>query len=396
MVDDELAAFVLADSAAFGTAPGLHAVDDLRAWLDLTRTRAAFDGGRLVGASAAVGFDLTLPGRARTPAAGITWVGVLPTHRRRGVLRAMMAELLDDAAARGEAVAILTASESHLYGRFGFGVATSRLSWQIDRRHAALAAPVAGAGAVELLDAAGAAAQLPAVFDRARRSQPGDVDRTPAWWARHLRERDGPPGPRSSWFHVLHRGADGADGYATYGIEGNWDHGSPKARLLVHEVVAHAAAAETALWEYLFAMDLVEVVEAYNRPADEPLRWMLADPRRLRVTALRDELWVRLLDVPAALSARRYAVDGELVIDVAGSGRHHVAGGPDGAGCRPARDAPPDLSLGLATLGALYLGGVAPSTLARAGRIDEHRPGALTRADAMFVAHPAPFCRSHF
>lgn len=395
IVEDELAAFVRADSLAFGATPDAHAVEDLRGRVDLGRTRAVFDGDDLVAASGTIAFELSLPGATCVRAAGVSWVGVVPTHRRRGALRLMMGALLGDAAARNEAVAILTASESHLYGRFGFGVGTSRLSWRIDRRHAALASPGAGGGRVELLDADRAATELPPLFDRARLAQPGDLDRDASWWAAHFREREGPPDRRANRFHVLHRGLTGPDGYAIYRVEGSWDHGVPKSRLVVHEVVALDPAAEAALWKYLFAMDLVEVVEAANRPVDEPLRWLLADPRRLQVSGLRDELWVQLLDIPAALAARRYGADGELVLEVAGAGRYRLSGGTDGARCEPG-GGPPDLTLGPADLGAVYLGGVAPSTLARAGRVEEHRFGALARADAMFASHPAPFCRTGF
>ncbi|MEO6121525.1 MAG: GNAT family N-acetyltransferase [Acidimicrobiales bacterium] len=395
IVDEELESFIRADSSAFGTAPHTDALADVAGWLDLSRSRAVFDDGRVVGASATMAFELTLPGLTTVPAAGVSWVGVVATHRRRGLLRAMMAALLDDAAARGEPVAILTASESHIYGRFGFGPASSRLAWEIERRHAALVSPAEESGALELIEGGAAAEALPPLFDAARRDQPGDLDRKPAWWSMHLRERPPPAGPRRTRWHVLHRSADGPDGYATYHLDASWEHGVPTSRLVVHEVVTRTMAAEAALWRYLIDMDLTEVVEAANRPVDEPLRWILAEPRRLRVTGLRDELWVRLLDIPVALAARRYAVDGELVIEVAGAGRYLVAGGPDGAACRSVTTSP-ELSISLEDLGALYLGGVALSTLARVGRVIEHRSGALARADAMFVSHPAPFSRTSF
>jgi len=393
---DELEVFAGADAVAFGAAVDPRALENLRPVLDLSRSRAVVDGDRLVAASGSIGFELTLPGLTITPAAGVSWVGVVPTHRRRGALRLVMGALLEDAAARSEPVAILTASESHLYGRFGFGVGTSRLSWTIDRRDAALASPPDATGALALLDAAEARSVLPPLFDRARRAQPGDLDRSDQWWDANLREPEGPPPRRGARFTVVHRGTDGPDGYATYAVEGNWEQGVPKGQLVVHELVAQDAATEAALWRYLFAMDLVEVVEARNRPVDEPLRWMLADPRRLRMAGVRDELWVRLLDVPAALAARRYAVDGELVIEVEGARAYRLAGGPGGAECGATGAGATDLTVGLADLGALYLGGVAPSTLARAGRVVESHPGALARADAMFATQPAPFSRSSF
>lgn len=391
IVEAELEAFVRTDSLAFGTVPDEHAVADVGSWLDLERTRAVFDDGRLVGASATIAFQLTLPGLTMAPAAGVSWVGVAPTHRRRGVMRAMMDSLLVDAAQRGEPLAILTASESHLYGRFGFGPATARLAWEIDRRYAALLPSPPTGGTLEVVEGDEAAELLAGVFDRARQAQVGDHDLSPAWWAVRLRARLRARTP----FHVVHRSARAIDGYATYRIEGRWDHGVPRGRLVVEEVVALDREAERALWCYLLDMDLTEVVTAENRPVDEPLRWMLADPRRLRTTGWRDELWLKVLDIPVALAARRYAVDGDLVIDVTGTGRYRLRGGPDAAECE-ATTVSPDLELGPVELGSLYLGGVAPSTLAAVGRVREHRPGALARADAMFVTHPAPFSRTHF
>lgn len=395
ITDDELDAFVRTDSTAFGTTPDEHAVDDVRRWLDLERTRAVFDGARLVGASATIAFQLTLPGLTIAPAAGVSWVGVAPTHRRRGVMRAMMESLLDDAVRRGEPLSILTASESHLYGRFGFGPATARWSWEIDRHHAALVGADDDDGTIELVDADAAATVLPSVFDEARRRRPGDLDRSSAWWAIHLRVRPGPGRMGGACFHVVHRRRGVADGYATYGVDTRWDHGLPRGRLVVQEVIALDVGAEVSLWRYLLGMDLTEVVTAGNRPVDDPLRWMLADPRRLRTTGLRDELWLRVLDVPAALAARRYGTEAEIVVEVVDGGRFRLNGGQEAAACE-ATGSSPDLELGLGDLGSLYLGGVAPSTLAAAGRVREHRRGALARADAMFVSHLAPFSRSHF
>lgn len=393
---EELPAFVEADAVAFGTRPAPRGVETVASWLELDRTRAVFDGDRLVGASATIGFELTVPGPATVKAAGVTWVGVMPTHRRQGILRAMMASLAADAADRGEPVAILVASEGSLYGRFGYGQATSSLSWEIERGRAALARP-GPVGQLELLTDEGAAAVLAPLHDAFRRARPGAVDRSPAWWAAHLRADDEGRAPGPVRFHVVHHGRGGPSGYASYRVETCWEDGVSRARLDVQDLVALDPGAEAALWRYLLALDLVEVVRARGRPVDEALPWMLVDPRSLRVRGLWDGLWLRVLDVPAALAGRRYAVDGEVVLGIEGGGSVRLAGGPGGAECGPAAGpVTPDLSLAPADLGALYLGGVAPSTLAWAGRVVEHRPGALARADAMFAARPAPHCPTHF
>lgn len=318
--EGELEEMARVDHVAFGSAPpDPERLAELRRAIELDRTRAVFDGGRIVAASAAYSFELTLPGLTTVPAAGVTWVGVLPTHRRRGHLTRMMAALLDDAADRAEPVAMLLASEGTIYGRFGYGVATSHTSVEIESRHGALrpSAP-GGDGRVELLGAEQAAKVFPGVLDAARRRQPGDVRRPDPFWDGLFRDPENRRDGASPLFHVVHESAAGeADGYAVYRVKPAWDGAAPKSRILLREVVGLSPAAEADLWRYLFSIDLTEVVEADLRPLDDPLRWMLVDPRRLRVREVGDYVWVRLLDVAAGLAARRYAAAGSLVLEVA-------------------------------------------------------------------------------
>lgn len=404
ITDDEFDELGRVDHAAFSSAPSdPDRAADLRKVVELDRTRCVFEAGRMVGASAAFSFELTVPGPATVPVAAVSLVGVLPTHRRRGHLTRMMGALLDDAADRGEAVAALLASESVIYGRFGYGAASGHVAVEIDTRHAALRPSTpADTGRIVLPDPEEAAKVLPSVLDAARRLQPGDLRRPAPWWDGTFRDpekdRHG-AGPR---FYAVHESPAGeADGYAVYRVRHTWEAGLPDGRVLAEEVVGLDAGAEAALWRFLFSLDLTSVVEAGLRPLDDPLRWMLVDPRRLRVTMASDMLWVRLVDVAAALTARRYRVPGTLVLEVAdpfrsgAAGRYRLDGGPDGADCRRSTD-DPDLSMGAEELGAMYLGGVAPSTLAAAGRVVEHHPGALRMADAFLGGSPPPFCRTHF
>jgi predicted acetyltransferase len=191
------------------------------------------------------------------------------------------------------------------------------------------------------------------------------------------------------------------DGFVSYRVAGKWEDGFPTGSLLINDLFTTTPDAYSALWHYCLNVDLVTVVRAPNRSLDEPLRWLLADPRRLRVTRQHDFLWVRLLDVPRALAARRYMAADHLVLEVADAfcpangGRYALEGGPDGAVCR-ATSAAADLRLGAEELGAVYLGGARFSTLARAGRVVEARPGALRRADALFAAEPLPWCATDF
>ena len=191
------------------------------------------------------------------------------------------------------------------------------------------------------------------------------------------------------------------DGAAYYRVQSRWEDGLPAGTLLLRELIAVTPEAHAALWRYCLNVDLVQTVRATVRPVDEPLRWLLAEPRRLRTTALYDDLWVRLVDIPAALAARRYATTGRLVLDVAdpfcpeNAGRYELEAGPDGAACRPTTAAA-DLALDVADLGAAYLGGVRFGTLAQAGRVAELETEALARADALFTSEPAPWCATPF
>lgn len=404
VTDDEFEELVRVDHIAFGDGPpDADRLADQRKAAELDRTRAVFEGGRMVAASGALPLELTLPGLTVVPAAAVTWVGVLPTHRRRGHLRRMMAALLDDAAAREEPVAMLLASESLLYGRFGYGLASTHTSMEIESRHGELrpSAPNGG-GRIELLEAEHAAKVLPALLDTARRRQPGEVQRPDAWWDALFRDPEKERHGTGHQFYAVHESATGeADGYAIYRVKLDWEHGCHNGRVRVGEVVGLTAGAEADLWQYLLALDLTDVVEGERRPADDPLRWMLVDPRRLRVTLVSDFLWVRLVDVAGALAARRYPVTGALVLDVADAfrpdtaGRYRLEGGPDGADCRRTTDEP-ELALAVEDLGALYLGGVPASVLAAAGRVTELRPGSVARADAMLASQPAPFSRTGF
>lgn len=397
------AEFAAAEYLAFGNAITPAQVEHLRPIVRFDRTLAAHDDedGRVVGTAASFGWELTVPG-GTVPAGAVTAVGVRPTHRRRGVLRSMMATQLDDLAARGEPAAVLLASESSIYGRFGYGAATCSVRWTVATDRSAFATPPVAPGRVVLLDAAAARPVLPGVEDRARHRHPGRFRRDAAVWdlelADHEYDRDG----ASALFVAVHEDAGGtADGYVAYRVREAMSQGLADTSILV---LGHAAADDevaAALWRFVFDVDLVRTVSCKDAPVDDPLRWRLAEPRQLRVDHLIDALWVRILDVPAYLGARRHPVEGRLVVDVRDddrpgcAGRWELQGGPEGAACRRTT-AEPDLAMGIAELGAVSLGGVRPSTLAGAGRVTEARPGALAAADAFLSWSPAPWCGVDF
>lgn len=370
--------------------------------IDFDRTVAAFDGDRIVGTAADIPFAMTLPGGGTLPVAGVTSVGVAPTHRRRGLLRAMMTHQLDAVAARGEPLAVLNASEAAIYGRFGYGLASLYQSWRLDTVRCGFREPVVDLP-LRLVAQEHARADLAAVYDRWRPTRPGALSHSEAWWGCVLSsQRDwrggGPifvvvcdPDPDGS---PAHRG-----GYAIYTVDN--DHPAGRWQLEVRDLVAADDVVLARLWRYLLDVDLVSTVVAPAVPLDDPLRWRLVDPRQVATTDVRDYLHVRILDVEAALAARRHAMADELVLEVsdafrpATAGRYRVQGGPGGATCARTDDAP-DLVLDIAEVGSLLLGGVSVAELAQVGRIRASSPAVVARADAFFRWPVAPFCVTRF
>ena len=373
-----------------------------------------YDSGDLVATAGVTPFDLTLPAAPGSPlpsvrAAGVTCVGVLPTHRRRGLLTKMMGFQYGQFREREMALAILTASESLIYGRFGYGLATAHASLEVATKRSGFrdlphlqAEP---AGKMRVVGKEAAAKVIPGVHAEARCYRPGEVDRGDARWAGMLEDPERDRHGGGARMFVVHEDVSGSpDGYASFRHvwprEGTW---KVRHAAIVEDLYALSPAVHTSLWRFLLDIDLVEELRVPDRPTDEPLRWMLADPRQLRTVAVRDMLWAKLVDVRAALAARGYSAETQLVLEVngpdtsEGAERYWLETGPVGGSCRRARSGEKtDLVLGLADLGVIYLGGCKPSELASAGRLHEARPGALARADAAFSSSLAPYCGTHF
>jgi predicted acetyltransferase len=390
-------------ATAFGETFTEEELADYDRWFEYDRSIAAFDGDRMVGTGGAFSMDLTLPGLTTIPIGGLTAISVLPTHRRRGILRSMIAYHFDEVEGRGELVSALGASESLLYGRYGYGLATTFADYEIDPRHGQFLRPVAGRGRLRLLEPEETAKIVPPLYDRYRRGQPGELSRTQAWWDVYARDPDWSRQGASRHYDVVYESGPGrVDGWLSYRVESRWPSGLAANVVKVRSLVGLTAEAEAALWRYVLDLDLAGTIKLMDRPVDDPVRWRLADPRRLRVTDVGDQLWVRLLDLRGALAARRYAVEGTLVLQVSdplrprNQGRFRLEGGPDGAACEPSTAEPADLALDIADLGAAYLGGASLASLARAERVVELTPGALLRADRMFAASPPPLCTTHF
>jgi len=397
---EETGAFVRIQGQAFGFVPNS---EDLAHWesvLHFERTLVAREGTEIIGTSATLPLPLTVPGGGIVNAAGVTMVTVAPSHRRRGVLTAMMSGILTAAHTRGEPLAMLWASESPIYGRFGYGLSVEDESWEIERAHARFASPPASGGAILLVDEAYARSRFPEAWERARGEQPGRTGRSDRLWEDRFRDPPHARGGGTPFFFAAYEEGGRLDGYALYRVNASWPDGIPSNEITVVEAVAASDAAHAALWRFLLDIDLSKTVRAAHRPTDDPLPHMLDDYRRLRRTR-RDALWLRLVDVAQALAARSYGVSGSLVLDVRDDvcpwnpTRFALEGGAEG-GHLAVSTAAPDLSLRPADLGAIYLGGQRPSTLARAGRIKEHRAGALLLADAMFASSQPPWCPQFF
>ena len=393
---DEFQAIVTMDGRAFGLTYTDDLVEDVRGILELDRTLVALDGTEVVGSTSAFTMEMTVPGGAAVPTAGVTWVGVMPTHRRRGILRQLMTEQLDDLLDRGEPLAALSASESGIYGRFGYGMATQRARLFVATKRVRLRDGLGDDGLVRFADGTVPRTAFPAIYERLRAVVPGTMSRDDRWWDHQLRDpevlRDG----ATPLFHLLH-----PDGYASF--RRRWDFGGslPTGQAIVAEFVAVTPAAHAALWRVLLGLDLVDSITFTRYSPDDPLPWLVDDLRQIQTTGLWDDTWVRLLHVPRALEGRRYLADDRFVLELvdpccpAIGGTFELEGGADGATCKRST-AEPDLVMDIREMGSLYLGGVRATVLVRAGRIEERTVGAARRADAFFASDPPPHNQTGF
>jgi predicted acetyltransferase len=357
-------------------------------------------GDQFVGNAGIHSLDVTLPARLvhacpTTPMAGVTAVGVHPTHRRQGFLRQLMAAIHIDARKRGEAIAGLEASESVIYGRFGYGLAANLAEYSIDSRASAFAVPAPDLD-LALIDKVEAVKVLPKIFDRQRRTRAGEVSRSSGYWTQLLGDLPHHRGGAAARFHAVCE-----DGYVLYRAdhEANVFQGE-RVNITVEELRGISPEVEAGLWRFVLDLDLIGQVKFKRRAVDEPVRWRLADPRQLRTTNIEDRLYVRILDPAAAFEARGYQGEGRVVLDVmplaeeeadATPGRWVLEAGTDGASCRRARTGEEaDLRLGIAELGSLYVGGFPASLLAAGGRVEELRSGRLSVIDALLTTRPSP------
>jgi predicted acetyltransferase len=378
-----------------GSAPAEERELD-RSVTEFERSMAVWDGDAIVGTTGAFSFRMTVPGGSQVPAAGVTMVSVAATHRRRGVLTSMMRRQLDDVHALGEPLAVLTASEPAIYGRFGYGAGTFQLNAEIDTARTSLTLP-AGADGVRLRYAkpADVLDACEAVYAALVPLRPGMLARQPGWERMALfdpeSERDG-----ASALQCVVAERDGEiTGYARFRTKMGWGPSGHDGTVTLEDLAALDPATDAALWRFLFDIDLMTTLKLRARPVDDAWQYLVSDIRRC-LPRLRDGLYVRLVDVGTALAARTYQAPVDVVFEVEdafcpwNAGRWRLTGDAKGASCERTSDAA-DLALPVRELGAAYLGGVSLLSLARAGRVRELRSGALPEASVALGSAVVPW-----
>lgn len=359
------------------------------------RSQVAYDDGKIVATLGTLSLDLSVPGGS-IPAGGTTQVSVLPTHRRQGLLRRLMTAHLKEVSDRGEPVAALWASESSIYGRFGFGTATTALELKIPTQHRAFHRLAPEPAPVELISLDEAREVLPPLNASIAKGWPGMFARRENWW--NARWFSDLPSDRSGATSLRAAVTKARDGYVLYRQKSKWNDGNFAGELIVRDLMAQSPESWAGLWAFVLGHDLVATVEAELRPPQEPLLQMLANQRRA-VATISDGIWIRLNDPARALAARRYNTEGALVIEAHDplDGSTHtllLEGGPDGATCTTT-DRPPDLVLDTEDLGSAYLGWSRFRLLARTGQVGGDQQ-ALALADHMFGWEPLPWCPEIF
>ncbi|MBK5306104.1 MAG: GNAT family N-acetyltransferase [Frankiaceae bacterium] len=361
------------------------------ALVDPKRFYGTYDGDIPVATGGSFALTMTVPGGLR-PVAGVTWIGVAPTHRRRGLLTSLKRRMLDDLHTAGEPLAALWASEGAIYQRFGYGPAAWNVSLSIPSG-AAFNRPV-DVGDLQLTEPDAKA--LAPVYDQVAARSLGWSARDETWWDYRLHDPAHNRSGASPLLSVVAGGPAGASGYALYSTKQQWEGGTSASTVIVRELVAADPATHARLWRYLLDLDLMKTVTAYFAGVDDAILHLLAEPRSAQAK-LKDNLWVRLVDVPAALGQRSYATEVDVVLDVVdevcpwNAGRWRLSAGPDGATCTGTTDAA-DLRVNAGDLGAAFLGGSSLVARAAAGHVVEQRAGALAAASIAFGwPGPAPY-----
>jgi predicted acetyltransferase len=393
---DELRRAVDVISHYFGNPMTEEGAERFGNWIDIERMHAAFDGEEIVGGAGAFSFRMSVPGGVDISAGGVTVVGVLPTHRRRGILTSLMRAQLDDCRARDDAVAYLWASEGTIYPRFGYGLASRVGKMTLSRDRTRFALPFEPRGTVRLVELDEAAKLFPPLYETVRRERPGGFERSKSWWETR-RLYDNPDRRQGGPLNLALLELDGKPaGYALYRVAQDWASGVSAGTVTIVEVVAPEPAAARELWRWLLDFDWTSQFVADLLPLDHELFLLLAEPRRMRFE-LNDGVWVRLVDVEAALAARTYEGEGEVVLEVSdafcpwNAGRYRVSA--EGVE-RVERS--PDLGIDVTSLGSAFLGGFSFASLKHSERVKEFTNAAIPLADRLFGTSRDPWCPEIF
>jgi predicted acetyltransferase len=394
---EDIGPFLQTVEAAFGEQPHPDDLENDLKVFEPDRCHYMADGDVMVGTAGAFSFSMSVPG-GDLPTAGVTVVGVLPSHRRRGILRRLMTHQLTDIHARGEPLAALWASEGTIYERYGYGIGTLQGGTDIERDRAVFRDDPGATGRVRLVSREEAPKLFDPIYEQVRRSRPGMYSRHNDFWAVHTLA-DAPHMRRGAGplFCALHETDGQPDAYASYRVKHEWD-GASKSQLIVREALGVDARATREIWRFLFGIDLIHKVQARSLPIDHPLYLMLTESRRLRQT-IGDALWVRVVDVQSALQARSFAAASRVVIALddpvcawnTGSWLLDTTG--SNVSVTRTEEAP-EVTMTPSDLASIYLGGFTPAQLARADRVEPS--DALERLDAMFQTTVAPYCSGTF
>jgi predicted acetyltransferase len=388
---------------AFSEDVGDDLVERVRKVSDPDRFVCALDGDRFVATGGVFSVNLSVPG-GELPTGGVTWVTVVPSHRRRGILRGMMRLMVDDCHARNEPLAMLWASEGSIYQRFGYGLATWAVNMEADVAYARYARDWPAEGTFRLMRAGEGLDFVAPVYEAARAERSGFLARTPDWWVGQLPLADKDAKGGEAKRLVVYEADAGVEAYAVYKTKVDWSHGVPNGIVTVDEAVGSTPRGTREIWRYLFSLDLMKTLRTWHLPADHPVLLLAAEHRRLGIT-VGDGLWLRVVDAKAALEGRTYGLDGhasgrltfELRDDYcpwnAGRWTLDVA---DGRASLESASRAADLAFDANDLGSLFLGGFTATALARAGRVEELGAGGLATADRLFPTALAPWCPQEF
>ena len=399
MGPERLEDFIHPIMTAFGGAPTLERLEYMKRVIELDTRIGAFDGDKHVGSAGVYAFDMSTTGGRMVKTAGLTMVAVMPTHRRRGILRALIRRHLDEARAKGQPIASLWASEAPIYGRYGYGLASFAGEVSIERDRSAFVGTLPNSEA-RLVSDEEAAAIMPTLWDRARQIAPGMPSRSESWWKnRRLLDIESVRAGFGPLQRVVFAINGRPEAYALYRTRLSFETPDiPVSTVKVIEAIGATSDGTRVAWRYLCDLDLATRIEAANLPVDHPLLLLLAEPRRAHYS-LYDALWVRIVDVETALAARAYSSRESLVFDIEdtmcpwNNGRFRL----DGETGRAARTHEhPDIRLPISSLGSAYLGGLTFSRMAEVGAVESKTDGAIEKADRLFHSARAPWCPEIF